>query len=302
MPITAALPPTSIPILSGFDYVAVDAARRRIYAAHTGSEALMIVDADSGKVVGQIRVGPLHGVAVDPVNGHVYTGDGESDSVSEIDPVALTVVRSTDVAGHVDAVAYDPTNHHIYADEDDGTHVFVLDSTSMKSIGTIDVPGHKPEYLAIDPATHALYQNISDLGEVVVVDPTTLKVTRTIATPQIKGNHPLQFDPAFGHLLVGGQNGTVAVYKTDGTFVGSAGIQARVDQCNLDQTHHVLACAGSGKITFLRDEPSAAPTVLGTAAIPREAHTVAIDPKTANAWIVWPQPNGDFAQPFKLGQ
>ncbi len=300
MAITAALPPTPIAILSGFDYVAVDAARRRIYAAHTGSQALMIVDADSGKALGQVRVGPLHGVAVDPANGHVYTGDGEADSVSEIDPVAMTVVRSTDVAGHVDAVAYDPANHHIYADEDDGTHIYVLDSNTMKSVGTVDLPGHKPEYLAIDPASHALYQNITDLGEVAVIDPATLKVTRTIATPQIKGNHPLQFDPAYGHLLVGGQNGTVAVYTTDGTFVGSAGVQPRVDQCDLDRTHHVLACAGSGKLTFVRDEPAGAPVAIGATDIAREAHTVAIDPKTGYAWIVWPQPSGDFTQPYKI--
>ena len=99
MPLIPALPPQPVPILSGFDYVTVDAQRRRVYAAHTGSKALLIVDADSGKVLGQAEVGPLHGVAVDPATGHVFTGDGESRTVSEIDPVAKTVVRSVDVGG-----------------------------------------------------------------------------------------------------------------------------------------------------------------------------------------------------------
>ncbi|HTU70737.1 MAG TPA: hypothetical protein VMF11_10515 [Candidatus Baltobacteraceae bacterium] len=39
-----ALPPHAVPIVSRFDYVQVDAERDRVYAAHTGSEALVIAD------------------------------------------------------------------------------------------------------------------------------------------------------------------------------------------------------------------------------------------------------------------
>ncbi|HMD03546.1 MAG TPA: hypothetical protein VKG44_11335, partial [Candidatus Baltobacteraceae bacterium] len=91
MPLTAAMPPQPVPIVSKFDYVTVDPQRRRVYAAHTGSEALTIVDADSGKVLGQVKVGPLHGVAVNPASGHVYTGNGEAATVSEVDPQTQTV-------------------------------------------------------------------------------------------------------------------------------------------------------------------------------------------------------------------
>jgi DNA-binding beta-propeller fold protein YncE len=298
MPLTAVSPPHAVPILSGFDYVTVDAARRRVYAAHTGSGALLIVDADSGDVLGQVRVGPLHGVAVDPATGHVYTGNGTSQSISEIDPVALKVLRTVDVAGNVDAIAYDAGNGRIYADEDDGTHMYVVDATAMKSVGTIDLPGHKPEYLAVNPATHEVYQNITDLAEIAVVDPTTLKVKRTIATPEIEGNHPLQYDAAYGHLLVGGQNGTIAAYDTTGKLIGTIAIQPRVDQCSLDVATHELACAGSGMLSIVRDMPSGSPVAVSTASIDRGAHTVGYDSTSGKAWIVWAQPAGDFVQAF----
>jgi DNA-binding beta-propeller fold protein YncE len=298
MPLTAVSPPHAVPILSGFDYVTVDAARRRVYAAHTGSGALLIVDADSGDVLGQVRVGPLHGVAVDPATGHVYTGNGTSQSISEIDPVALKVLRTVDVAGNVDAIAYDAGNGRIYADEDDGTHMYVVDATAMKSVGTIDLPGHKPEYLAVNPATHDVYQNITDLAEIAVVDPTTLKVKRTIATPEIEGNHPLQYDAAYGHLLVGGQNGTIAAYDTTGKLIGTIAIQPRVDQCSLDVATHELACAGSGMLSIVRDMPSGSPVAVSTASIDRGAHTVGYDSTSGKAWIVWAQPAGDFVQAF----
>ncbi len=300
MPLLPVMPPQRVPVFSGFDYVTVDATRRRVYAAHTASEALTIIDADSGKIVGQVRVGPLHGVAVDPASGHVYTGDGESHTVSEIDPVALKVLRTAAVDGNVDAIAYDSSNGHIYADEDDGTRVFVVDAATMKSIGTVALPGHKPEYLSVDPKTHAVYQNISDLSEFVVIDPVTLTVTKTVPTPEIKGNHPLQFDADYGHVLVGGQNGLIAAYGLDGKLVGSTPIQARVDQCSFDLASHTIACAGSGTLTVLRDVPNGAPTIVGQSAVARGAHTVGIDAKTANAWIVWSQEDGDYTQGFSV--
>lgn len=298
MPFLPISPPQPVPVYSGFDYVTVDAERRRVYAAHTGSRSLMIVDADSGKVLGQVRVGPMHGVAVDPASGYVYTGDGESNSVSEVDPVAMKVLRTAEVGGTVDAIAYDPSTGHIYADEDDGTHVYVVDAKTMKSVGTIDVPGHKPEYLAVDPTSHELYQNIANLSEIAVVDPKTLKVTRTIATPEIKSNHPLMYDAAYHHLIVGGANATIAVYDTAGKLIGQTAIQQSVDQCSLDQTSHVFACAGSSMVTVLRDNASSAPTILSQSPSERGAHTVGIDEKTGNVWLVWAQPTGDFVQAF----
>ncbi len=299
MPLIAAAPPQPVPIYSGFDYVTVDAKRRRVYAAHTASEALAIVDADTGKVIGQVRVGPMHGVAVDPATGHVFTGNGTDQSVSEVDPVTMTVLRTADVAGNVDAIAYDASKQRIYADEDDGTHMYVIDAKTMESVGTVALPGHKPEYLTVDPATHAVYQNITDLQEIAVIDPATLTVTRTIPTPVIKGNHPLQYDAAYGHLLVGGQNGTIASYDTAGKLIGTVSIQARVDQCSLDSITHELACAGSSVLSVVRDMPSGAPVAVATVAVPRETHTVGFDEMTNEAWVVWAQPGGDFVQGFK---
>ncbi len=300
MPLVPVAPPHSVPIFSGFDYVTVDAERRRVYAAHTGSQALLIVDADSGNVLGQVKVGPLHGVAVDPATGHVFTGDGESNTVSEIDPVSKTVLRSADVDGNVDAIAYDPGNGHIYADEDNGTRIFVVDAKTMKSVGTVALPGHKPEFLAVDPQTHDVYQNIADLSEFVIVDGTSLKVTKTIPTPEIKNNHPLQYDPAYGHVLVGGQNGLIAVYDRTGKLIGKTPIQDRVDQCSLNPVSHEMACAGSGMITVVRDKPAGAPDAVAQGPAARGAHTVGVDAKTGNIWTVWAEPSGDFVQNFKI--
>lgn len=295
--LTPALPPQPVPVFSGFDYVTVDAQRRRVYAAHGGSKALLIVDADSGKVLGQVRVGPMAGSAVDPATGHVFTGNGDGDSVSEVDPVAMKVLRSVDTSGPVDAIAYDPSNGHIYAAEDDGTHLFIIDAKTFKLIKSLVIPGHKPEYLVVDPQTHDVYQNIDTLSEIAVIDPATLTVKRTIPTPELQHNHPLQYDPDFQQIVVAGTNGVMSAYTRDGHKIGSLDVP-RFDQCTLDRTQHILACAGGGTITRLQLHADAAPTILDSTPVDAGVHTTAIDPATHAVFIVWSKRDGsgDFVQ------
>ncbi len=293
--LTPAAPPQPVPVYSGFDYVTIDAQRRRVYAAHGGSNRLLIVDADSGNVVGQVRTGPIHGVAVDPANGHVFTGGGDG-VVSEVDPAALKVVNHAQVGGEVDAIAYDPSNGRIYADEDDGTRIFVVDAKTFKLVKTIAIPGHKPEYLAINPKTHEVYQNIDSDSEIAVIDPATMAVSRTIPTPEIKHNHPLQYDPQYDQIVIAG-GGVMSAYSPGGKKLGQIAVGG-FDQCDLDPTQHVLACAGEGGVTRFQLQRGAAPAQIDKAAVAPGVHTLAVDPKSHAVFAVWADRDGkgDFVQ------
>ena len=301
MAVLPALPPHAVPVLSGFDYVAVDPKRRRVFAAHSASQALLVVNADTGVVIGQVDVGgPLSGVAVDPKSGDVFTGDGQGDTVSKVDPVAMKVVAKVAVAGNVDATAYDPALDRVYADEDNGTRVFVIDAKRMKQIGVVALPGHKPEFLAIDPATHDVYQNIANRSEIAVIDPKTLRVVRTIATPGVVNNHPLQYDPVYRQIVVAGKNGTMSAYAPNGMRVWTTTVEPGIDQCSLDRTSHTLACAGDSGVEALRLHPHGPPTSLGIRKTDPDVHTVGIDPTTMRAWIVWAGKTGDYVQALRI--
>ncbi len=294
--LTPIAPPQPVPVFSGFDYVTVDAQRRRVYAAHGGARALLVVDADSGKVVGQVRTGPMHGVAVDPATGHVFTGNGDDDTVSEVDPVALKVIRSVNVGGTIDAIAYDAGNRRIYADEDDGTHVYVVDAVSFKLLKSIVVPGHKPEYLAVNPATQEVYQNIDDLAEIAVIDPARLDVTRTIKTPELQHNHPLQYDAKLDQIVVAG-GGSMSAYAPSGQKLGTLPV-GRFDQCSLDESQDVLACAGGGAVTRFQLHAGAAPSQIDSTPVDPGVHTIGVDPQTHRVYVVWAHRDGtgDFVQ------
>ena len=277
--LTLALPPQNVPIFSGFDYVTVDAARRRVYAAHTGAKALLVVDADTGKVVGQVKTGPMHGVVVDDATGHVYTGNGTNLTVSEVDPVAQKVLRSVNLGAVIDSLAYDPANGHLYADEDEGTRMFVIDSKEMKLLKTITVPGRKPEYLAVDPQTHDVYQNLDSEAEIAVIDPASLEIKRYIKTPELTHNHPLQFDRTFRLIVVAGLNGVMSSYTPDGKKLAQIPVP-RFDQCDLDQSQHILACGGDGGVTRVQLARDGGLRVLDTTPVGPLIHNAGIDPTT----------------------
>jgi len=300
--LTSAAQPQAVPVYGGFDYVTVDAQRRRVYAAHGGSRRLLIVDADTGAIVGQVAVGQVHGVAVDPANGHVYVGTGD-DEVAEVDPVALKVVNHVDVGGAVDAIAYDPSNGRIYADEDDGTKMWVVDAKTFKIVKTITIPGHKPEYLAVNPKTHEVYQTIDNLHEVAVIDPATLSVSRTFPTNELTHNHPLQYDAALDQIVTGGTDaadttkGLLTTYSPNGTKLGQLS-SLRFDQCDIDPTQHIVACAGGASVSRFQLAKGAAPKLIDVTPVNAGVHTNAIDPKTHAVFIVWGDRDGkgDFEQ------
>mgnify|MGYP001336792438 CR=1 FL=1 len=291
MPLLPVAPPQTVSGSGFFDYVTIDAVHRRVYAAHAGAASLLIVDADSGNVIGQVKVGPMAGSAPDTTTGHVYTGNGDGNSVSEVDVNALREVQRLPVAGAVDAIAYDPQFGRIYADEDNGTRLFVVNAKTFRLVATVQLPGHKPEYLAINPATHEIYQNIATSSEFVVIDPATLTVVRTIKTPEITNNHPLQYDAAFNQVIVGGANGKLSGYTPAGNRLWTVDVP-RMDQCDLDRQRHWIACAGSGKLTLLSNDGKNPPAIMAQIAVSPGVHTVAIDPKTGDIWIVWGTPRG----------
>jgi hypothetical protein len=300
VPALVASPPHSVPIVSRFDYVAVDQKRNRVYAAHTGSETLLVVDGASGKVLGQVDVGPMHGVAVDPATGIVYTGDGTNQTVSKVDPVALNLVSTAKVDGNVDGIAYDPLLHRVYADEDGAGRVFVVDTEAMKQVGVVKLPGSDPESIVIDPATHDVYQNLNDIDSVAVIDPKSLAVIKTIKTTAIQHNHPLVFDAALDEFVVAGKNGVISAYTAGGAHIGDAPVQPNIDQCSIGERGDVAACAGKGVISLVALHKNAAPHVIARLDTHQDVHTVGIDEGRGNVWIVYAAANGDFVQALKI--
>lgn len=301
MPALIAAPPVHVPVFSGFDYMTVDEARHRAFAAHTRSNRLLIVDTLGGSIAGQVSVGPMHGLAVDPQTGDVFTGNGTDDSLSRVDAATMKVIASVSVPGHVDAIAYDPARQRIYADQNGGGNVYVVDAATMKPLATIAMPASHLESPAIDPQTGTLYQNLANGGGFAIVDPQMLRVSNVIRTPELENNHALVFAAGANQVAVSGVNGVLSAYTRDGALAGSVAVQPHIDQCNTGSNGLLVACAGRGIVTVVAMHAGAAPTLVSRIDTGHTGiHTVAIDESTNDVWVVWSDASGDWVQRLRL--
>ena len=73
----------------GWDYLTVDSDARRIFISR--GTHVMVVDADSGKIVGDIPDTPgVHGIALAPDLGRGFTSNGREGTISIFDLKTLT--------------------------------------------------------------------------------------------------------------------------------------------------------------------------------------------------------------------
>ena len=301
MPSLVAAPPVRVPVFSGFDYVTIDEVRHRAFAAHTRADRLLIVDTLSGAVAGQVDVGPMHGLAVDPQTGDVFTGNGTDESLSKVDPATMKVVASVSVPGRIDAIAYDPVRGRIYADQSGGGNVYVVDGATMKLVGTIPMPADDLESPVVDPKTGTFYQNLANGGGFAVIDPSSMKVVNVVKTPQLEDNHALVFATGVDQLAVSGVNGLLSAYAPDGTLVGSVAVQPHIDQCSTGSKGLLVACAGRGIVTVVALQGGEAPRVVGRLDTGHPGiHTIGIDESTNDLWVVWSDASGDWVQRLRL--
>src|SRR6516225_9856480 len=71
----SAAPAIAVPREAGhFGYLTVDGQYRRLLAAHTSSNDLLVVNLDSGEIERRVRSGAGHGVALDVKHGKIFIG------------------------------------------------------------------------------------------------------------------------------------------------------------------------------------------------------------------------------------
>src|SRR5262245_19961618 len=68
----------------GWDYIAADAAGKRVYVSH--GTKVVVVNTETGAVAGEIADTPgVHGIAVAPDLGKAFVSAGRANSVSVVD-------------------------------------------------------------------------------------------------------------------------------------------------------------------------------------------------------------------------
>jgi YVTN family beta-propeller protein len=269
----------------GWDYLTVDAAARRLYISR--ATHVMVVDADSGKSVGDIADTPgVHGIALAPELGRGFVSNGREGTVSIFDPKTLATSSKVKVGDNPDAILYDSATKRVFAFNGRSQDATALDAAKGTVLGTIKLGG-KPEFAASD-GKGEIFVNIEDKSELLAIDPNKLEVkTRWPLAPCTEPSG-LALDRKNRRLFVGCDNKMMAVVNADnGKVITTLPIGEGVDATWFDdETNLAFASCGEGVLTVVREESPDKFSVAENVPTQQGARTMALDSKTHNVWVV----------------
>ncbi len=291
---TAAPPPlvADAPIVvpdskGGFDYLQVDAAKRRLLANHTGNNTLDVFDLDTGKLLKHIPTGKAQGVAVDGDAEKYFVSVSKEKVLVIIDAKTLAKTGEVKLNGEADSIMFDPKNHCAYVDHDHAPEVWVVDTHAEKIAATVQLPG-EPEYVLYDPASDRVYQNLVSTDSVAVIDPSSNTVIHSWSAAPAKKPHGLALDAATQRLFCAGANGKLVVMdSTNGKIIATVDIAESVDQIAFDAEKKRVYCASRKGVVSIVQETAEGAVSLGDVATGSGAKTIAVDPATHAVWVAY---------------
>ena len=269
----------------GWDYLTLDPASRRLYV--TRGDRVVVVDADEGKVVGEIGgTQGVHGVALAPDLGRGFTSNGRDNSVTVFDTKTLKTLEQVKIdAQNPDAILYEPSSKRVFTFNGRSANVSVLDGATGKVAGTIAVSG-KPEF-AVHDDNGRIYVNIEDKGELAVIDAKTMKVAVSWRLRDCEEPTGLAIDVAQHRLFSVCQNGKMIVSDSaDGRQVASVPIGKGPDGAAFDAERAlVYSSNGEGTLTIVHEDDADHFSVVDTVATQKSARTLALDPRTHRVFL-----------------
>ncbi len=234
-----------------WDYITVDAQARRIYMSR--STHVAVLDADSGKVVGDIPdTAGVHGVALAPDLGLGFVSAGGANKVVVFDLKSLKTVGEVKTGENPDSIFYHPATHTIFAQNGKSNSSSVIDSKTKQVIATIPLGG-KPEFAAYDDAGN-VFINLEDKNAIVVVDAAAKKVKATWPLTGCTAPSGLALDRSNHTLFAACDNQKLAVVNSStGKVTQTVPIGDDCDAVAFDPaTGYIFASNGDGKLTVIK--------------------------------------------------
>jgi YVTN family beta-propeller protein len=269
----------------GWDYLAVDVEARRLYISR--SDRVVVVDADSGKPVGEIaNTKGVHGIAIARELNAGYTSNGRANTVTVFDLKTLQTTAEIAVSGqNPDAILYDPASRRVFTFNGRSANATVIDAANNKVIGTIALSG-KPEF-AVTDAHGRVFVNIEDKGELAAIDAKSLKVVATWPLKPCEEPTGLAFDAAHQRLFsVCGNKQMVITDSSNGKQIANLAIGEGADAAVFDAARGlVFSSNGDGTLTVVHEDGADKFRVVENVPTQKSARTLALDAQTHRLFL-----------------
>ena len=269
----------------GWDYLTLDSSARRLYISR--ATHVVVMDADSGKVVGDIPDTPgVHGIALAPELGRGFVSNGREGTVTIFDIQSLKVISKVTVGDNPDCILYDPSTKRVFTFNGRSHDATALDGASGNVLGTIKLEG-KPEF-AVSDGKGEIFVNIEDKSQIDAIDSQKLQEKTSWPLAPCEEPSGLAIDREHRRLFAGCDNKMMAVVDADtGKVIATPAIGEGVDANAFDPGAGLaFASCGEGVLTVVREESPNKYTVLDNVPTQQGARTMALDEKTHQVYTV----------------
>ena len=189
------------------------------YVTNTTSNAVQVVNVDTGDILAAIPVGAIPvDIDASPDAQYMYVSNRGTNDVSVISTAQNAVLATITVGSAPEGIALSPDGGTLYVANTYGNSLSVVDTASRSVRATVAV-GNFPGHIAVapNPSGNPIYVTCRSDDKVAVVDTSSLNVTRTIDA----GHTPwaISLRPGGDLAYVSNINsGTVSVIATDSDY------------------------------------------------------------------------------------
>jgi DNA-binding beta-propeller fold protein YncE len=270
----------------GWDYLTADSEGRRLYVSH--DKEVVVIDLDSGAIVGTIPGSDVHGIAVVEELGRGFISATDPGSVTVFNLKTLAVVGKVTVGNDPNAIFYDRKTKRVFTIDRGSKRVSAIDPKTLKVVGTVEDLRGRTEHAVSDDAGH-VFLNMQDLGTLLRIDSQTLKVTDTWKLAPCAQPSSMDIDRAHQRVFIGCRSGVMTVVDgATGRIVDMQPIGKGVDAAEFDPGRGLIyfsTGAGDGALSIFHEDTPDKYTLLENVKTQPGARTMALDRKTGRAYL-----------------
>jgi len=269
----------------GWDYLTLDVPSRRLFISR--ATHVMVIDADSGKPVGDIPDTPgVHGIALAPELNRGFVSNGREGTVTIFDFSSLKPITKVKAGDNPDAILYDPATRRVFTFNGRSHDSTAIDAAKGTVLGTIKLDG-KPEF-AVSDGKGSIYVNIEDKSELTAIDAKKLSVKSTWPLAPCEDPSGLAIDRKHHRLFSGCDNKLMAIVDADnGKVLTTLPIGEGVDATRFDpETGLAFASCGDGHLTVIKEDSKDKFSVAENVETQPGARTMELDSKTHQVFLV----------------
>jgi len=294
-----------VEVTGNFDHLEIDLKRNRLFVTPEDFRAVLVLDAESGKVLHKIEgIARPHAVLYRPDADRLYVTDGLDGSVRVFDGNDYKQVARIPLLKDADSIGFDISRKYLYVDNGGGdvgqkfSMLSVIDTASDSKNGEMRVDGDTLEAMALDNYRPHIYLNNKATNHVVVIDRFRNKQIADWPITLGKQNVAMALDEQRQRLFVGCRSGQIVVLDSNtGKELQALPIAPGIDDLIYDPATKRIYAAANGEIDVYEQTDLDHYAHLGNASTGINAKTARLVPQMDKLFVAAPK-HGD--QPARV--